>query len=389
MYSHSARFDQAVRYGSAAFGATPIARVDAYRGGGLVAGDIPIDASASTITVDEEASSWRTAEVMALAFEDFLIPKTPADALSPYGTDLYIQSGYRFADGTEELVPVGVFRILTAVPTRLGTIVLRGYDYSTVVARARFERPKVFARGHSRSEAIKTLIQERTFYAGPPGHVFLSYSIADDTTLPLTIFEEGERYGTPWKACMDLADAAGQQVYFGPDGPYPTAVLRLVPSTEFTSPVWTFEAGPGSTLIDVKSEQDTTLGYNVFVVTGESADLAAFGLPPVRASAEITDPTSPIYPGTYGRVPTFLASSFIRTEAQAQQVANANLPRKAGGTQRVTVVGFPNPCHEAGDVVYAREPAMGIDSDWVMSRFSFKLSLKDPVDYACRARTVT
>ncbi len=389
MYARSDRFDQAVRYGSAAFGATPIARVDAYRGGGLVAGDIPIDASGSTITVDEDASSWRTAEIVALAFEDFLVPRTPADALSPYGTDLFVQSGYRFSDGIEELVPVGVFRLLTAVPTRLGTIVLRGYDYSTVVARARFERPQAFPRGYSRSRAISDIIQERTFYAGPPGHVVLTYSTVDDTTLPLTIFEEGERYGTPWKACMDMADAAGQQVYFGPEGPFPTAILRLVPSLEFISPVWTFEAGEGSTLIDLKVEQDTTIGYNVFVVTGESADLAAAGLPSVRASAEITDATSPIYPGTYGRVPTFLASSFIRTTAQAQQVANANLPRKAGGTQRLTITGFPNPCHDGGDVVYARDPMLGIDSDWIVSRFSFKLSLKDPVDYACRARTVT
>ncbi len=388
MYSRSDRFDQAVRYGSAAFGATPIARVDAYRGGGLVVADVPIVASASTITVDEDAQSWRTAEITALGFEDYLIPKTPGAALAPYGTDLFVQSGYRFADGTEELKPVGLFRLLTAVPTRLGTIVLRGYDYSTVVARARFERPKVFARGYSRSAAISDLIQERAYYAGPPGHVILTYNPADDTLLPLTIFEEGERYGTPWKACMDMADAAGQQVYFGPDGPYPSAILRLVPSAEFTSPVWSFEPGEGSTLIDMKTEQDTTTGYNVYVVTGESADLAAAGLPPVRASAEITDPTSPIYPGTYGRVPTFLASTFIRTQAQAQQAADANLPRKAGGTQSLTITGFPNPAHDAGDVVYALDEFQGINGDWIISRFSFRLSLTDPVDYACRARTI-
>lgn len=389
MYPRSERFDQAVRYGSAAFGATPIAHVDAYRGGGLVAGDIPIDASASTITVDEDAASWRTAEITALAFEDYLIPRTPADALAPYGTDLWIQSGFRFADGTEELVPVGVFRLLTAVPTRMGTIVLRGYDYSRVVARARFERPRVFARGYSRSAAIADLIRERAPFAGPPGHEILTYSTMDDTMLPLTIFEEGERYGDPWKACMDLADAAGQQVYFSPEGPYPTAVLRLIPSVDFTSPVWVFERGEGSTLIDLKLEDDTSTGYNVFVVTGESSDLAANGLPSVRASAEVTDPTSPIYPGTYGRVPTFLASSFIRTELQAQQVANAQLPRKAGGSRGLTITGFAHPAHEAGDVVAAHDPSLNIEDEWVVSRFAFKLSLKDPVDYACRSKLVS
>ncbi len=389
MYARSARFDQAVRYGSAAGGATPIAQVDAYRAGSLVAANIPIDADASTITVDEDASSWRTAEIVALAFEEHLIPRTPADALAPYGTDLFVQSGYRFADGTEELLPCGVFRLLTAVPNRLGTVVLRGYDYSAVVARARFERPRVFPKGYSRSLAITDLIRERTPYSGPPGHEILTYEVQDDSPLPLTIFEEGERYGTPWKACMDLADAAGQQVYFGPDGPFPTAVLRLAPSLEYANPAWVFEAGEGSTLVDMKPEHDTTIGYNVYVVTGESSDLAADGLPAVRASAEITDPSSPIYPGTYGRVPTFLASSFIRTTAQAQQVANANLPRKAGGTQRLTITGFPHPAHDGGDIVYAYDSDLGIDGEWIVSRFAFKLSLKAPVDYACRARNVS
>ncbi len=388
MYSRSTRFDQAVRYGSAAWGATPIAQVDAYRGGSLVAANIPIDAGASTITVDEDASSWRTAEIVALAFEDYLIPRTPADALAPYGTDLFVQSGFRFNDRSEELVPCGVFRLLTAVPTRMGTVALRGYDYSTVVARARFERPRVFPRGYSRSQAITDIIKERTPFTGPPGHEVLSYSSLDDSPLPLTIFEEGERYGTPWKACMDMADAAGQQVYFGPSGPFPTAVLRPAPTLEFANPAWVFQAGEGSTLIDMKPEHDTTIGYNVYVVTGESSDLAADGLPAVRASAEVTDPTSPIYPATYGRVPTFLASSFIRTTAQAQQVANANLPRKAGGTQRLTITGFPHPAHDAGDVVFAYDQNLGIDGDWIVSRFSFKLSLKEPADYVCRARRI-
>jgi len=387
VYPRSQHFDDAVRYGNTEVGGTPLTIIDAYRAGRKVASDLTWE-KPSTVTVDEGASAWRTCEVTVTDIDRALLPTTPQAALAPYGTDLYIRTGFRFSDGTTELVPMGVFRVLTTRPTRQGRIQLIGYDYSRVVARARFEVPRVFPKGTSRALAIAALIQERTPGAGPVGHQILSYNLSDDSPLPLTIFEEGERYGDPWKAVTDLADAAGQQVFFYPLGPYPLAVLRPSPDLLNTPPVWTFRAGQGETMIDMKPEQDTTTGYNVYVVTGESSDLAADGLSPVRASAEVTDPESPIFPATYGRVPTFLASSFIKTNAQALAVARANLPLKAGGSEKLSITGFPHPAHEAGDVVRAVDPYLGVNSNWVISRFAIDLALKDPAEYSCRAKRV-
>lgn len=386
MYPRSARFDEAVRYGSQV-GATPVTRIDAYRGGMQVAADLPWT-KPSRISVDETASAWRSCEITVADMDRTLIPKTPQAALAPYGTDLFIQTGFRFFDGTTELLPMGVYRILVGRPSIEGTIQLLGYDYSRVVARARFEVPRTFARGYSRARAIADLIYERTVSAGPAGHSVLSYDLASDGPLPLTVFEEGERYGDPWKACMDLAEGGGLQVYFYPTGPYPTAVLRRAPDLELAQRVWTFEAGPGSTMVKIAPEQDTTIGYNVYVVTGESSELASLDLLPVRASAEVTDPSSPIHPAAYGRVPTFLASTFIKTGEQAQQVADANLPLKAGGSERQTVTAFAHPAHEAGDVVRLREPVFELDSDWILSRFSIDLSLQDYTEYSFRAKRV-
>ena len=102
---------------------------------------------------------------------------------------------------------------------------------------------------------------------------------------------------------MEMAEAGGDQVLFVPNGPVPKAVLRPIPVAT-TTPVWEFKPGPGSTLIDMRPRQDASEAYNVYVVTGESADLAATGVGPVRGSAEITDTTSPINPATFGRAPT-------------------------------------------------------------------------------------
>lgn len=382
MYPRSAAFDNAVRNGG-----TVVTTIDAYRAGIKVASNIPWE-KPSRVTIDEGAASWRTCEVTVVDMDRSLIPKTPADALAPYGTDLFIRTGFQFADGTIEQLPMGVFRILVGRPTRGGRIALLGYDYSVVVARARFEKPRIFPKGYNRAEAIRDLITERLVSAGPPGHEVLVITATDVSTLPLTVFEEGERYGTPWKACMDIASGGGQQVFFSPNGPFPSAILRTVSDLIVAQRVWTFDESSTTTKIEMRPEQDTTTGYNVYVVTGESSELASTGVAPVRGSAEITDPSSPIFPGIYGRVPTFLASSFIKTNAQAAQVAAANLPLKAGGSEGLEIVAFAHPAHEAGDVVGAVDTTLGIDSDWVMSRFSIDLSLQTPTTYRCRAKRV-
>lgn len=374
MYAHSARFAQAVREG-----APVVTTVDIAKGGAIVMADIPIGRP-STVTIDETASSWRACAVTAIDIDRDLLPRTPLDALAPYGTDLVIRSGFRFPDGTIEQMPCGLFRIVTTRPRRKGPINLVGFDYSRVVARARFEIPKVFARGTKNTVGIRTLVAERVAFA--------NFELTDTgLTLPLTIFEEGERYGSPWKACMEMAEAAGCQVFFGPDGPAPRLIAR--PSPDVTDPpVWTVAAGDGSTLTDMEPDLDSQEAYNVYVVTGESADLATDGTGPVRGSAEITDPSSPVYPGTFGRAPIFLTSSFMRTNAQCAQVAKANLPLKAGGSEGLTITAFANPAHEAGDPVLAQDPELGIDRVVTLSRFTLDLFGQDACQYVARSRRV-
>ena len=375
MYPRSAAFDAAV-----AAGGIVRSSVDVCRGGVTILADIPWSRP-STVTVDETASAWRSCSITVTDIDRNLLPRNPTDALAPFGTDLFIKVGFQFPSGIVEQVPVGLFRIVTSRPTTRGQVLLIGYDYSRVVAVARFERPKVFARGSSRPGAIATLIAERVPFA--------LVSFADDgSTTPLTIFEEGERYGSPWKACSELAEAGAERVRFGPNGPVPTAVLSPVVASAET-PLWTFGDGyqfPSSTKVDVVPELDSSEARNVYVVTGESAELASSG--PVRASAEITDPASPIYPGTFGRAPTFLASTFLKTTAQCQAVADANLPLKAGASENLTIVGFGHPAFEAGDTVYAKDDATGVDGNKVISRFQLDISLQQKVSYVCRERRI-
>lgn len=374
MHAASAKFFAALRSG-----AQVVTTIDVARRGQIIKADIPW-ARPSTVTVDETAAAWRTCSISVVDFDHDLLPKTPLDALAPYGTDLVIRMGYRYPGGAVEQVGLGVFRLTTTRPLRKGPITIAGYDYSRVVARARFEVPEVFAKGTANAGVIRKLVGDRVPFA--------TYLITDNgSTVPLTIFEEGERYGSPWKACMEVAEAAGQQVLFGPDGPAPQLILRPAPSL-YAPSVWSFTRGQGSTLIDMQPDLDSSEAYNVYVATGESADLASAGAGPVRGSAEITDPSSPVNPAVFGRAPIFFASPFLRTNAQCIAVAQANLPLKAGGAQGLTITAFPNPAHDAGDVVYAQDDALGIDDLVVLSRFTIDLSGQDPSAYATRSRRI-
>ena len=72
------------------------------------------------MTIDDSATSWRSGSITVVDVDHDLIPKTPADALAPYGNDLSIRSGYVLPDGSIEQVPIALLRIVVGEPTARG-----------------------------------------------------------------------------------------------------------------------------------------------------------------------------------------------------------------------------------------------------------------------------
>ena len=64
------------------------------------------------------------------------------------------------------------------------------------------------------------------------------------------------------------------------------------------------------------------------------------------------DPLSPTYLfGAYGGVARFYSSPHIRTQAQADRVADAQLADHLGATRTINFNTVPNPALDAGDCV--------------------------------------
>lgn len=366
MEGRSALLDAAVRAGGSA-----TAAVDVRRGGVLLATNLPVRPGGS-VAIDGTAAARRTLAVEVVDESGALRPDDPTDALAPYGSEADVSVGFRYVDGTTERVRVGVFRLTSAVSTSEGLVSLTGVDRSSVVAAARFEVPYVIAAGTNLGTAIQSLIESR--YPG------LTYNFTTTTrTVPLTVFEEGDRSGDPWSNALDLARAGGMELFFDVRG-QPT--LRPVPDPNLDPIVWTYSPGPTSILLTAANRLSSEDVRNVAIVRGEGTGVTT----PIRATAEVTDPASPIFPGTFGRRPIFLVSSLITTQAQADEAAAALLRRKAGGGELLSFSAVGHPAHEAGDVVQVVSPMAGVDDFVVLSKWRLPLGLQEAVDYETLGR---
>ena len=379
MEGRSTRFDVAVVEGGPAF-----FTVDVQRAGIILAENLPFLPDAK-VTIDGAAAIRRTFAGTVIDEDGTLTPRSSGDALSPYGAELVVRVGFRFVDGSVETLPVGVFRITEAEATGQGRVRIKAKDRAVVVQEARFETPYVIAGGTRivapavgtprPTGALPDLIDSR--YPGLTYEADTSIT----TTIPLTVFEEGDRSGDPWKNAQQIAASAGLEVFFSPRG---EVVIRKVPDPSKDPAVWTYGAREEEEIKLGATNRLTADGVkNVAIVSGESSQ----GVAPVRAVVEVTDPTSPLYPPAFGRRPIFYVSSLVTSMEQAVLAAQALLIRKAGGSEQLTIDAAPHPAHEAGDVVLCIDANLaGGQAFAVLDSWTLPLSLRDSVTYQTLAR---
>src|SRR5436190_17129404 len=94
-----------------------------------------------------------------------IVPTDNDSLLAPYGNQLRVWSGIAFDDGTEELVPVGTFRI-TKCTSRYPRCTVELSDRAWIVQNAKPIRPYFVAQGTPWDVAIANLLGDR--YNGVP-----------------------------------------------------------------------------------------------------------------------------------------------------------------------------------------------------------------------------
>jgi hypothetical protein len=359
--------------------------------GALLLSDIRV--LGGQVTVDRTAAHRRQCSVEVGAFGkdglaiDNIIPKDPTDPLAPYGPILKVWrsilipdaiNGFQGASGQRFRMTVwqqGVFRLSEASVSDDGVPKLKvtGYDHSRTVARNKFTLPYVVAAGQNYGDAIIAMCRDRLPTLEDTGHSVTA------TTPQIVVDPEQD----PWETAQSWASAVGCEVYFNVFG---QLVIRPEPDLASDPVVWTYADGSSSTnstLLQVERSMDDEPGYNGVVLTSESNTLST----PIRSEVWDDNPSSPTYAnGPYGRVPKFVSSPLVTTQAQGDAAARAELLRSSGGTSTLTLATIPNPAQEAGDVVRVLRPASRTDLTAVLDGFTMPLDLQSPMTVRTRER---
>ena len=338
MLAVSDQFLAALRYGHAV---TTIATLYPTAGDPVV---LPVEDG--TVTIDRTADHRRALDLtVAPIYDDGteVYPSSTADPLNVYGAEIVIEHGIRFANEATELVPLGVFRVESA--SRVlpgGGVQITGWDRSRQVLDARFLHPHKLV-----AQLAVDLIQALITQVYPSAS--FTITTGDTTTIPKHVVDRDR-----WPEVQRVAQVIGCEVFADADGDW---VIQDVPDLATALPVWAADAGEGGVLISATDTVTREGAPNVVVALGESV---SGNNPPVTSQSPHgydNDPLSPTYfLGAYGQVARFYSSPHIRTQGQADRVADSQLADHLGATRTIDFNTVTNPALDAGDCVTVTRP---------------------------------
>jgi hypothetical protein len=314
---------------------TPATEVKLFKTDGSV---VTIEHTGGSVPVDRGQTIRRTCTVTTADVS--LIPRTPADKLATYGARLRIARGVTYGDGSQELVPLGVFRLdsVDGDPAD-GPVTLQGKSLEACVADDKFTEP--YKATGTVVGAATALIQRSL----PDADVIST--IVDAPIGARTFDVEAD----PWAGVQEIVAAAGAECYTNADGVF---VIATLPDPETTPAVWEVAAGERGVYVSGSRAMSSDGVRNGWLARGENTEE---NVPPVSYLAVDADPNSPTYwGGLYGRRPDFYSSSTLTTvnacaQAAALKLAAGKAPNASGDFSSL-----PNPALEPGDVIRVIHP---------------------------------
>ncbi|WP_327222974.1 DUF5047 domain-containing protein [Streptomyces platensis] len=309
---------------------TPVSEVTLLRAGGGVE---TLAITGGSVTVDRGQAIRRTCSVTIT--DTSLIPRTASDKLSVYGSRLRISRGAQFADGSTELVPLGVFRLDSVDgDADEGPVTLAGKGLEAIVQDDKFTSP--YRVSGTAVGAVTALIQRSI----PDAAVV---NRATDAAIgPRTWDVEGD----PWAAVQECATAIGAECYADADGVF---IISELPDLLTVAPEWTVAAGEGGAYIKASRGMNSDGVTNGWLARGENTET---GTAPVSALVTDDDPTSPTYwAGPFGHRPAFYTSSTLTSVGAATSAATLKLRASKAPNATGDLSSLPNPALEPGDVL--------------------------------------
>ena len=388
-YGPGTGFTDAMRYGSLLVQA----RFTVLQGGIATGSPYYANLSTGTVTIDRNSEFRRsgeiTLEVIPSVPSPALMPVTPDSLISPFGTEIFLETGITaisgvIPDASPQWIPNGTFAVATTTVNDTGvdcTITVQLYDRSWTISQRALRNPWNFpatATGNFMQE-IQLLLN--TVWNEQQGVQPLQYNIVPTSAVvPTASYDQGS---DPWQAAVDMASAIGYELFFDVNG---VVVGQPIADPTTIQPTWNFTddtqfvqglSGTGSTAlfgdaystpVEVSVSMTRDQVYNDIIVQGTGTANAAVyngnGLEttpqPLLAEAADTNPISPTYIlGPMGDVPNFIQSSLVTTNG-AQSMANNELRQTLSSAWKVTLGASPNPIFDAGQVIIVTRPRVGL-----------------------------
>lgn len=322
-----------------------------------------------SVSAETERTVRRTCSVTIIDPTGALTPAEANDLLAPFGNELRLWRGVRFAANDIELVPLGVFGFVESTVADADDGVklsISGQDRAARISAAKFTDPYKVPRGQDVSAAITDLLQSRW------SAVTIDLPPAEDVTAR-TFLEAGDS-SDPWRDAQELALSAGYVLAFDVNG-----VVRYDSPTP--QPVRVYTDGAEAALLSLERVMSAEATRNGVIATGEGTDLIA----PVRGEAWDTDRSSPTYvDGKFGPRPAFLSSPLIVTQSQATRVAERQLDQVRGVAHSVSWGALVDAALDVGDSVQIDRPTSRTNAVVRLDSLTVPLSATDSMSAAGR-----
>jgi len=292
------------------------------------------------VTSDFEQDSRGKANFTAVDEDGTLTPVDAASLLTPYGNEFQASRGIVYEDGTEEMVPLGIFGITSSEIQDPGPsleIRCEGADRSDKIKRSKFRDTFSIAAGASIPDALLAIM----------GFIGVDFPTRltpmEEQTTAKMVYDIG---ADPWEAMQQLATTCSCDLRFAYDG---ALELIALPTYDLMEPDWEFTDGENGNLLAVTRNLGSNDVSNWIVVTGENTGNTT-SVP--KGEAFDNNPDSPTYVyGKYGIVLEHVVDRGAVNNAQAQLIAQHMLQDRLGLVESVTGYFLCNPAVQVLDLV--------------------------------------
>lgn len=273
------------------------------------------------------------------------------EALEPYGVEIFVERGIAYGDGTEELVPLGYFRVdrISQGSAPAGEIQVEASERMTQLQDARIVYPYDYPAGVTHATLFDRLVNgyndglQRSYglypRVGGGADVPVRFIGYDGTRaiLPAGVVDDDA-----YEYMAKLAETKGCVLRFNRLGELEVVARDVPPGTD---PDYVIKGGVGGNLVSASRELTREGVRNMIVTRGSDP-----AYPTGYALAYNFDPSNKLYIfGPFGVVPQYYASPLLQSNEQASAAAARILAKYKGLPSGLATVTVPNPAVDALD----------------------------------------